>query len=75
MPAQAASSNPSLVPAAVSQRYGVDAAGAGPTAADRSGDADLPARMPLHERRAMMDSVSHLLLAVYCTASRTASSV
>ena len=47
----------SQLPASVSQRFGVDAQGPRPRAAVQSGDADLPVRDALHERRAKLDSV------------------
>ena len=42
----------------VSQRYGVDLAAANGKAAAASGDADLPLRTSLSDRRARTDSVS-----------------
>ena len=45
-------------PASVSQRFGVNAQGPVPSPAVQSGDADLPPREALYERRAKLDSVS-----------------
>ncbi len=58
MPAQAADGiDPAFQSARVSQKFGADlSAAAGRNV--RSGDADLPVKAPLHERRARLDTVS-----------------
>lgn len=57
---QSAQASGGLVPAPVSQRYGINAPAGTGSAKDRSGDADLPQRVPLSDRRALLDSVSQM---------------
>ena len=52
--------DPRFLNSRVSQKFGADLSALAPKAAARSGDADLPTKAPLHERRAKLDSVRGL---------------
>jgi hypothetical protein len=59
--------DPRFLNARTSQKFGVDlSAAAAKKDAARSGDADLPVKAPLHERRARLDSVKHLASTPFC---------
>lgn len=56
--------DPAFLSSRKSQKYGADLSAAAATSV-RSGDADLPTKAPLHERRAKFDQVRlHCILAL-----------
>lgn len=62
--------DPAFLNARVSQKFGADLSALDKRDAAKSGDADLPVKAPLHERRARLDSVG----AAACSGSQAAPS-